>query len=338
MIKLDTKVLCIGDLHLGVNKNNSDFFETALKYADWINELCEVHQIKTVIQLGDIFHNREMIHTQTMNCANQFFNKLEKLNLHIIVGNHDALLNETSDINSLKLLNKWPNITIHEKVTTIDGVTFCGWGTKLSDIPEKQRIIFGHFDIKGFQMTTIKVSDHGFTASELMERCSLLMSGHYHKPQVRLYDTKPLVYTGSAYQLNWGETGEDKFVYILDTETLVYTPIKNTISPRFEFIRSAADYNKIPNNYISTEIENPEDFNITVSKYKGMSARDVRTTYKMIPKTVIEDDDHDNTEEELSKTPIEDAIDEYMSSIGEINENDKTYISDHLRQFYLQSV
>jgi DNA repair exonuclease SbcCD nuclease subunit len=326
-------VLCVGDLHLGVNKNNPLFFKTALRYADWLVAICQKKNINTIVQLGDIFHNREMIHLPVINCASEFFNKLKDYKLHIVTGNHDALYNNNSEVNSLKLLNEWPNITIHEKVSTIDDICFCGWGTKLEDIPNC-KIIFGHFDIKGFEMSAFKISEHGFTASDLMSRCRLLMSGHYHKPQVRFYDKKPLIYTGSAYQLNWGESGEDKYAYILNTETLEYKPVENKISPRFQYIRKPEDYDKVKDNFVSIEVENVEDVPNAVAKLNALNALDVKTTYKSIQykkEIVLENGVVEVCDDSSSVT---ECIEEYVALLENITDEEKKTVSDKLNQLY----
>jgi DNA repair exonuclease SbcCD nuclease subunit len=326
-------VLCVGDLHLGVNKNNPLFFKTALRYADWLVAICQKKNINTIVQLGDIFHNREMIHLPVINCASEFFNKLKDYKLHIVTGNHDALYNNNSEVNSLKLLNEWPNITIHEKVSTIDDICFCGWGTKLEDIPNC-KIIFGHFDIKGFEMSAFKISEHGFTASDLMSRCRLLMSGHYHKPQVRFYDKKPLIYTGSAYQLNWGESGEDKYAYILNTETLEYKPVENKISPRFQYIRKPEDYDKVKDNFVSIEVENVEDVPNIVAKLNALNALDIKTTYKSIQykkEIVLENGVVEVGDDSSSVT---ECIEEYVALLENITDEEKKTVSDKLNQLY----
>lgn len=327
-------VLVVGDLHIGVNKNNVQFFDTALQYARWIDEVCKAKGIDTIVQLGDVFHNREALHSLAMNCANDFFNILQEYTIHIVSGNHDSLYNETSDVNSLKLLNRWPNITIHEKVTTIDGITYCGWGTKLTDIPIRQKIIFGHFDIRGFYMSSTKLSEHGFNASDLMARCDLLMTGHYHKYQTRKYGDSRLIYTGSAYQLNWGESGDDKYVFILDTETIEVSPMKNLISPKFEYIRGVEDHFKSPNNFVSVEIENPEEFQRTVAMFKTMGAKDVRTTYKEV---TLRGNDTTEVEAEpvtTGNSTIEDAVDEYVSLLLGTDDNIKSNVATQLKLFY----
>lgn len=335
---MNKEILVIGDIHLGVNKNNPVFFKTALQYADWIAGICETRKIKTIVQLGDIFHNREVLHLSTIDCAYAFFDRLKNFDLHVIVGNHDALYNAISDVNSLKLLKEWPNITVHEKVSVVNNMCFCGWGTKYEDIPDGSDIIFGHFDIKGFEMSSFKISEHGFSGSDLMNKCNILMSGHYHKPQVRFYNKKPLVYTGSAYQLNWGESGEDKFVYVLDTETLKYETIQNTLSPRFEYIRNEKDFNKAKNNFVSVEVENVEEVAGLVAKYKALGAEDVKTSYKQIDydrKTPVVNGDTASFETPPSVT---ECITEYVGLLENVTDEEKKIVEEKLNQLYSRCV
>lgn len=330
-------ILCVGDLHLGVNKNNPLFFKTALHYADWLVTICQKKNIDTIVQLGDVFHNREMIHLPALNAASEFFDKLKDYNIHVIVGNHDALYNNISDVNSLKLLSRWPNITIHEKVSTIDDICFCGWGTKLEDIPNC-KIIFGHFDIKGFEMSALKISEHGFTASDLMNKCELLMSGHYHKPQVRFYNKKPLVYTGSAYQLSWGESGEDKYAYILNTKTLEYKPVENKISPRFEYIRSEKDLEKAKNNFVSIEVENVEEITGVITKHKALGAIDVKTSHKPLQykKEIVSESGV--VEVYDGSSSVVECIEDYVALLENITDEERKIISDKLNQLYSRCV
>lgn len=322
--------LIIGDVHLGVNKNNPVFFKTTLDYAHWIKDICDKRSIKKIIQLGDIFHNREMVHVPAINCAHDFFEILKDFEIHITVGNHDCTYNNSSDVNSLKLLRNWPNITIHEKVTSVDGLCFCGWGTKLEDIPNDQKAIFGHFDIKGFEMNAFKISEHGFNASSLMEKCNILFSGHYHKPQVRYYNKKPLVYSGSAYQLNWGESGEKKYVYIFNSDTLKYEVVENDKSPKFIKIKNLSDTSNIKNNFISIEIDKTEDLPEIESRLKNLKCLDFITTLKNKQEENINKQD---TVEKIESDSMYDCISEYVSFLS-INQDKKKIVEEKLKQLY----
>lgn len=322
--------LIIGDVHLGVNKNNPVFFKTALNYAQWIKNICTEKNISKIIQLGDIFHNREMVHVPAINCAHDFFEILKDFEIHITVGNHDCVYNNTSDVNSLKLLKNWPNITVHEKVTSIDGLCFCGWGTKLEDIPDDQDVIFGHFDIKGFEMNAFKISEHGFSASSLMEKCKILFSGHYHKPQVRFYDKKPLIYSGSAYQLNWGESGEKKYAYILNSDTLSYSIIENTQSPKFVKIKDITQIDDVKNNFVSIEIEKPEDLPEIEKKLKNLKCLDFVTTLKKQNSSKQSQTDLSLNNDHYS---FYDGVNEYVSSLL-ITDEKKKIVAEKLKKMY----
>jgi len=329
---IQKKCLVVGDIHIGNNKNNPIFFDTSIKYATWIRDICIENNIHQIIQLGDILHDRNHIHLAASDCVYDFFTILSKFDIHVTVGNHECLYNTNTSINSLKLLSEWPNITIHDKVTTVDDITFCGWGTKLDDIPKKQKIIFGHFDIKGFDMSANKIAEHGFTASDLMERCELLMTGHYHKPQTRFYSKKPLIYTGSCFQLNWGESGEDKFAYILDTETLKYEAVENKISPRFEYIKSKKDYGKIANNFVAIESIVDEHDNI-IAEMMANNALDIKTINRPSKKVI-----NDDTVKDFKGIDVCDVIDEYVSLVEDLTEEDKKYLAERGKRLYSECV
>jgi DNA repair exonuclease SbcCD nuclease subunit len=329
---IQEKCLVIGDIHIGNNKNNPIFFDTAINYAKWIKGICNENKITQIIQLGDILHDRNHVHLSASNCVYDFFTILAEFDIHVTVGNHECLYNNNTIVNSLKLLSEWPNITIHDKVTTVDDVTFCGWGTKLEDIPDRQKIIFGHFDIKGFDMSASKVAEHGFTASELMERCEILMSGHYHKPQRRFYKNKLLTYAGSCYQLNWGESGEEKYAYILDTESLSYEAIPNNISPRFEYIRSEKDYHKIANNFVAIE-SNSDDYDTKVAQMLANNALDIKNINKPVKRVITEE-----VVEEFKGINISEVIQEYVELIEEISDDEKKYLAQKANQLYDQCI
>jgi hypothetical protein len=71
----------------------------------------------------------------------------------MITGNHDCYYKDTSEVNSLSILKGWNNITILDSVYRLEDhqndkcITFCPWGTKISDI-QKSDIIFGHFECR----------------------------------------------------------------------------------------------------------------------------------------------------------------------------------------------
>lgn len=245
------KCLLVGDIHAGKKRNSQIFHKILLDYGKWIKEVCQRNDIKHIIQLGDIYDNRFTISAETHNIVNQFIDELEEFTIDIIVGNHDAMLNDNASVNWLTPLNKHPNITVHDKITVRDDMVFAGWGVKLEDIPPC-KIFFGHIDTIGFELQKNKISTHGFKASDLMDKISgAAFTGHYHLPQVRTYDKKPLCYVGSAFALDWNDQDNKKYVYILDTETLEVQKIHNNASPIFVHIYNESQLELVPDNFVS---------------------------------------------------------------------------------------
>jgi len=327
------KVCILSDLHIGNNKDNDKFHKIVLDFADWLKTILEQKKITTLIIAGDFFHNRSFITLQTLDVGHRFLDILSDVTVFITVGNHDALFLNNSSVTSLSIFKKRKNVHIIDTVTTIDKMTLCPWGTDVSDIPESE-IVIGHWDAQSFEMSAGKISTHGIKVSDLMAKCQCAFSGHYHKPQIRLYDNKPFRYLGSPYQLNWGESGEDKFVYILDTQTFKVEKIHNDKSPRFEYINDDSDLHKIENNFICIELENSDDFNNTILKYENLKALSIKT---ILPITKQYDDDASSIGNVLHNhykgASVYSAIDEYVS-ILDLPDDEKIIVARYAKLIY----
>lgn len=232
-----SNVLCVGDLHMGVHKNRLNHL---LDLASWFKEIMVSHNLTDIIIPGDIIHTREEVAVPVLDTMSQFFTILKDFNIIITVGNHDCYYNNRSDIHSLTTLNQWENITVIDKPTTyiVFGrkLGFCPWACEKQDIPECD-ILFGHFDIKTFQMSGKKLSSHGFEPDELLSKSTTVISNHYHGTQKRTYKNGTILYLGSPYEQNWGEVSERKGVYILDIMSGDTQFLENKISPRHIRIR-----------------------------------------------------------------------------------------------------
>ena len=113
--------------------------------------------------------------------------------------------------------------------------------------------------------------------------------------------------------------------------------VKNDISPRFEYIRNVSDYKKVDGNFVSVEIENPEDFNLTVNQYKNLNALDVKTVIKPIKKvsTSSEVVPEDNN---ILNNPIHEAIEEYFDKLPDISEDLKKTLAEKVKVIYNRCV
>ena len=229
------QVAIISDLHLGVHLNSTAWHDISLEWAKWlVNELTEKDIIQ-IIFCGDFFHSRSEITVNTLHHASTILSIFKDFNITMITGNHDSFYKNDSRVNSISILDGRPNITILDKPTLkqIHGkeVFFAPWGTGLNDL-QNCDIMFGHFEIESFKMNTFKVCDEGFKSADLFKYAPVVVSGHFHLREERVYEKGTILYVGSPFELDFGDAGSTKGYYIMDFNNLKYEFFPNTISPQ----------------------------------------------------------------------------------------------------------
>ncbi len=75
-------------------------------------------------------------------------------------------------------------------------------------------MLFGHFEIAGFEMHSGQVIEEGFDMN-VFKQFELVASGHFHKKTSYIN----MSYLGTQYQITWADYGEVKGFHIFDTET-----------------------------------------------------------------------------------------------------------------------
>ena len=223
------KVAVLGDTHFGARNDSvhfSVFFEKF--YKEIFFPYMEQHNIKHVIQLGDVFDRRKYINFQTLNhCKDYFFKKLNnEYSSWLLVGNHDAYYKNTNDVNSLDmLLGEYSNINLITKPTEIEldrtSVVLLPWicddninETMQTVNSTKAQVAFGHLELTGFEMYKGQLMDHGMDPN-LFSKFDMVVSGHYHHKS----HAKNITYTGTPYEMTWSDYGDLKGFHIFDTET-----------------------------------------------------------------------------------------------------------------------
>lgn len=234
---MDRKVGTFSDIHLGVHQHSAKWHEVALNFAEWAAKEYHNRGIDTVIIPGDIFHYREDVSLPTLNVANKFFEIFRDFTIVITTGNHDCFYKDKSDVNSISILNEKNMISvIWDKVQHIDAghgkLGFVPWGLTTENCDKDCDIIFAHAEVNGFKMNNYKVCEHGVSSESVLDRCSTFITGHFHHPETRHYGDKKIVYVGSPYQMDFGDLGSKRGIYILDIKTHELEFIENTISPQ----------------------------------------------------------------------------------------------------------
>lgn len=237
MIKfVGSKIGLITDIHLGNYRDDALWHQIALDVGKWAAQEFKQRGIEDILITGDVFHNRFEVSVTTMTTAKAFFDLLKDFNIVITIGNHDAYYRDRSDVNSLALFEEWDNITVIKETTIINQFGSCialvPWAATLDTI-DKVDTIFGHFDIAGFRLAHNKICTTGIESSQFLSKSPLTISGHFHIAAEHEYDQGKIVYLGTPYQLNWGEAGDDKFIYVYDMHASeIIEKIQNNSSPQ----------------------------------------------------------------------------------------------------------
>lgn len=336
-MKLNQKIGCFSDIHLGLGQDSKEWHNIAMSFADWASQVYKKNNIEDIIIPGDIFHNRSYISVETLSITKMFFDYFKDFNVYISTGNHDCFKKDKSDINSISILDGWNNITIVEnspkQLQTTHGKTIClvPWGTALTEIP-KSDIIFGHFEINSFYMNSYKLCEHGFSYKDLFKISPLIISGHFHKKDHRKYENGEIVYLGSPYQHNFGDVKDNRGIYILDTELNDFHFIENDISPKHYKISINEDLCEdiIKNNFISLVVDGqPHEDEIIEFKGKiaSLNPKIIKIHYNENETDIKVFDDN----KELGTSDLMKSIEEYVEAL---NPENKKNVVEYIKDMY----
>jgi DNA repair exonuclease SbcCD nuclease subunit len=327
------------DIHLGLGQDSPIWHEIMLEFAKWASDIYRRCGIEEIIIPGDVFHNRSQISVETLTVAKKFFDYFKDFKaVYISTGNHDCYKKDTSDVNSIKLLDGWQNIhIIDEKPVIIDApygkkIGLVPWGTSLNDFP-KCDVIFAHIEISSFYMNSYKVCEHGFSYKDLFKYAPVIISGHFHKMDHRTYNDGEIIYLGSPYQHNFGDAGDIRGIYVYDIKQDKFTFIENKISPKHVKVKTSevVDEEKIKNNFVSLIV----DSKIEDSELESIKANIVSKQVKVL-KTDYEDKNDSfktdlNENFEFETNDLLKNIEEYINSL---DIEYKKEVEDYIKSLY----
>ena len=232
------KVAIITDTHYGARKGSKlfhDYFEKF--YNDIFFPTLDEEGIDTVIHMGDAFDSRKGIEFKSLKWSRRVvFDPLKErgINMHLMVGNHDAYYKNTNDVNSNDLLlNEYNNIKVYSSSTEVSvgglPILFIPWINEQNEKEtnkiikkSKCRVAMGHLELNGFTATPGHVMDHGHDP-KIYEKFEKVFSGHYHSRS----DNGTIFYLGNPYEMFWNDVNSPRGFHIFDTETLEHTPVNN---------------------------------------------------------------------------------------------------------------
>jgi DNA repair exonuclease SbcCD nuclease subunit len=236
------RIWIMGDVHFGVRAASMEWFEITKSYFEnYFIPLLEkeYRQGDILIQVGDIFENRQIVNLKINSYIVDLFERIGKiLPIHILAGNHDIYYKRTNDVTSLDSLRFIPNVFIHKEPEILNfGGTNClimPWrhspeheSETLKQFPNAD-YVFCHSEMQGVLLNA-KVKQEEGTPISKFKNYKRVYSGHIHFSQVR----GNVVMVGNAYQMTRSDIDNSKGVYLLDLSTGEHSFYENKVTPEF---------------------------------------------------------------------------------------------------------
>ena len=282
------KLCLISDTHWGVRQNSPILLDYNKLFLDEVLfPYLETNNITEVIHLGDLVDSRKHINFYTAKRLREDFIEplLSKgITFRLILGNHDIHFRQDNEISVAselftyynEQLNRFPANFLYYKdpeEVVFDGtsILFLPWicnsnremSTELINTTTSQ-IVFGHLELKGFEMFRGIEASHGEDPS-IYKKFDIVCSGHYHHKST--VDNVNIL--GSHSQFTWSDYGDNRGFHVFDTSNRSLHFISN---PFTVFSKVFYDDSK------STEQIKETDFEALTSKYVKVIVRSRNNT------------------------------------------------------------
>lgn len=294
--------LLFTDIHFGLKLNSEIHLKIAQDNIRWIESLVEEHKVDNIIFCGDWFHQRASVSVNTMHKSYESLKSLASKvkRFYMVVGNHDSYYKNSSSINSLKVFEQFDNIKVIDELTISQvgelECAFVPWGVskeQIFDLKDKVDVMFGHFEPSGVRVDGGRLMEGGpYTASELIDVCHNLVSGHYHQHQTIKSDEGSLYFVGSPSQQNWGDCGQERGVMLFNEKSTSFLPkfILNEQAPKFKkFLysdimekRKLPSKSEVENNFVRIIVDSSYKFDVVqnlIAKFNKANPISVEAEY-----------------------------------------------------------
>src|SRR6056300_701545 len=231
------KIALVTDTHWGA-RNDSQVFTNYFSdfYDNVFFPYLDDHGIDTVVHLGDIVDRRKYISYVTLRAFRDHFVQPmadRNIDFHCIVGNHDIPYRNTNDINAMREVFSdsvgkiyWgPNEVTFDglKIMMMPWINNANYNSAITKMEQTDaQVMFGHFEISGFEMMRGQTCDHGMDVKHF-RKFDMVLSGHFHHKSTM----GNITYLGNPYELTWGDYDAPRGFHILDTNTRELEFIKN---------------------------------------------------------------------------------------------------------------
>ena len=346
------KIAIVTDTHFGARNDNQNFNEYFYKfYENIFFPTLKERGIKTCVHMGDVVDRRKFISYRIANdFRKRFISKFQqdKINLHIIIGNHDTYYKNTNEVNSMEELVGQDRFKIYTNPEVVEfddvPIQFIPWINSgnydesmaaLSRSPAE--IAMGHLEIDGFEMHKGGHRHEGSYNTEMFSRFDIVMSGHFHHKS----DNGHVYYLGTPYEIYWNDWQDPKGFHIFDTETRELERIVNPYT-LFEKIYyddisidySKHDFGKYKEKYVKLVVVNKKDFygfDQFVDKLLKADAHEVKIIedFSDLDAENVSDDIVENTEDTMT------LLSKYIDELDVDLEKDR--LKNKMRELYTEA-
>ena len=343
------KIAIITDQHLDGRKGSLAFWNYFQKFYDEIFfPTLERENITCVFDLGDTFDNRKSMDYNTFaRIKENYFDRLPRYDVHMILGNHTTYYKNTNKINSPELLlEQYKNITLYTepKELQIDSKKFMmlPWinsGNKdkaMKSLDDTDAtIVCGHLEINGFEVTPGMFYENDQALGvDTFKKFERVWSGHFHHKSKR----GNVQYLGNPYQMFWNDYKDSRGFHIYDTESnrLRFVENPHQIFEKIYYRDTENDYNKhdvqyYKDKFIKLVVEEKRDyqmFETLVDRLYNVGVHDVK-----VVETLVHDDEIDDSDLETKDTLtlLNEYIDEVEMSV------DKSDLKNLMHSLYIES-
>ena len=232
-----TQIALITDTHWGARADSPIFAQHISRFYDEVFfPYLDAHGINFIIHLGDIVDRRKYINFVTAkNLTKDFIEPIRKKNkfLYALIGNHDTFYKNTNEVNSMDVLygdragftyiSEPIEIDLDCKILMMPWICSENYDHCMKMIQKTDaQVLFGHLELKGFEMYKGQPNDHGFE-SNVFDKFDVVCSGHFHHKSSR----GNIHYLGAPYEMTWSDYDDPRGFHIFDTKTRQLTFIEN---------------------------------------------------------------------------------------------------------------
>ena len=342
------KIALITDQHLDGRKGSLAFWNFFQKFYDEVFfPTLEKEKVSTIIDLGDTFDNRKSIDFNTFNRVKEnYFEKLQRYDVHMLLGNHCTYYKNTNRVNSPELLlNQYSNIRIyaspeHIKLGSKKFLMLPWINTenrddvlKLLETSDADNVC-GHLEVNGFEVTPGMKFDHGGLEQSAFKNFKRVWSGHFHHRSKK----GNIQYLGNPYQMFWNDYKDTRGFHIYDTETdkLKFIPNPFEIFDKIFYNDKKEDYNKqdvsgYKDKYIKIVVEEKWDyqmFETLVDRLYNLGVHGISIVENLVAEDTATDIEISSKD---TLTLLNEYIDEVEMSV------DKTDLKNLMRSLYIES-